>query len=325
MAERAPVAVVIPVFNRRLRLIKTLESVAGQTKPPSLLIVVDDGSTDGTAEAAEQWLARCDATFDWQVIRQSNCGPSGARNAGFDRIGKLPFICVLDSDDQWPPDFIAEGLRAFAVHEDAIAAVTDRVAERNRKRRPVHNLKSLVTNPLLWLICNDGGILSCLIIRSEAARAAGLFVPGMSASEDTDFLLRLFQEGGAVRSEAAPVLFIKKAPLESTEPPNLGRESPDAKYQWAVHLTEAMQTLPKPFVKRHDRLIRTALARRWADSAFASRREQRARSLSCLVHALKWDPNWLRKVRVVGAYVAGTRKIPHYFPTPFGSDGAVED
>jgi glycosyltransferase involved in cell wall biosynthesis len=54
MAERAPVAVVIPVFNRRLRLIRALESVAAQTKSPELLIVVDDGSTDGMAEGAEQ-------------------------------------------------------------------------------------------------------------------------------------------------------------------------------------------------------------------------------------------------------------------------------
>lgn len=82
MAERAPVAVVIPVFNRRLRLIRALESVAAQTKSPGLLIVVDDGSTDGMAEGAEQWLAR-HATFEWRVMRQSNAGVSAARNAGF--------------------------------------------------------------------------------------------------------------------------------------------------------------------------------------------------------------------------------------------------
>ena len=56
MPEKAPAAVVVPVYNRRLKLIKTLESITAQTALPALLVVVDDGSTDGTAQA--QTLAR---------------------------------------------------------------------------------------------------------------------------------------------------------------------------------------------------------------------------------------------------------------------------
>ena len=67
------------------------------------------------------------------------------------------------------------------------------------------------------------------MIRSSAAQAAGPFPPGMLASEDTDFLLRLFSLGGAVHSKAGTVLFIKDAPLKSTEPPNLSVPSPDLK------------------------------------------------------------------------------------------------
>ena len=58
MTQRAPVAVILPVYNRRLKLIRTLESVVAQSKLPASLIIVDDGSTDGTAEAAKSWLAR---------------------------------------------------------------------------------------------------------------------------------------------------------------------------------------------------------------------------------------------------------------------------
>ena len=48
---------------------------------------------------------------------------SGARNAGFAAIGDLPFVCFLDSDDLWPPEFLAEGFRAYEGRDDAVAAV----------------------------------------------------------------------------------------------------------------------------------------------------------------------------------------------------------
>ena len=54
MAQTAPVAVVVPVYNRRLKVIKTLETVVAQSELPSLLIVVDDGSTDGSAEVGQK-------------------------------------------------------------------------------------------------------------------------------------------------------------------------------------------------------------------------------------------------------------------------------
>ena len=123
MTQHAPVAVVVPVYNRRLKLIATLDSVVAQSKLPALLIVVDDGSTDGTAEAAKNWLS-LNAPFEWMVVRQEiNAGVSVARNAGFDHIGELPFVCFLDSDDLWPADFIAEGLRALEGSENTVAAM----------------------------------------------------------------------------------------------------------------------------------------------------------------------------------------------------------
>ena len=320
MTERAPVAVILPVYNRRLKLIKTLESVVAQSKLPSVLIVVDDGSTDGTAEAAKNWLAR-NAPFEWMVVRQeTNAGVSVARNVGFDHIGELPFVCFLDSDDLWPRDFIAEGLRALEGCEDMVAAVADRVTERAGKRKVVQNLDSVVSNALLWVICNDGGILSCTMIRSSAARASGLFTPGMLASEDTDFLLRLFLLGGAAHSKAGPVLFIKNAPLDATEPPNLSNSSPDLKYLWAHHLTHSVLSLPKPVLKEHEHLIRTAVARRWANAALTNRRAGKSvHALNCLLQAVWWDYRWGRRLKLVGWFSRGRKRANAHYPTPFRS------
>ena len=309
-------AIIVPVYNRRLKLIATLERIVAQSKLPALLIVVDDGSTDGTAEAAKTWLS-LNAPFEWMLLRQEiNAGVSVARNVGFDHIGKLPFVCFLDSDDLWPADFISEGLRALEGSENSVAAVADRVTKRGRKTKRGQNLRCVVTNPLLWVICNDGGILSCTMIRSGAARASGLFTPGMLASEDTDFLLRLFLLGGAAHSQAGPVLFIKNAPLESTEPVNLSSSSPDLKYLWTRHLSHSVLRLPKPVFKEHEHLIRTAVARRWADTALTNRRARnRVKALNSLRQAVWWDYDWGRRLRLVWWFSRGRKRVKAHYPT----------
>lgn len=316
----AEVAVVVPVYNRRLKLINTLATVVAQSKKPALLIVVDDGSSDGTGQFAESWLAR-NASFEWKVIRQANAGAAAARNAGFAAIGGLPFVCFLDSDDLWPPEFLAEGLLAIERRDDVVAAIADRIREVAGRRQPVENLSHLVPNPILWLVCKDGGILSCALIRSTAVRAAGLFVPGMIASEDSDFLMRLFQLGGAVRSDASPVRYIKKAPLEPTEPPNLSYALPHLPYLWARHLETVLPSLPKSLFKEHGILMRTAVARCWAHSAFSCRQtDQPGKAIVSLFYALWWDYKWRRRRHLISSFCQGNKRVLASFKTKLPSE-----
>jgi glycosyltransferase involved in cell wall biosynthesis len=305
----APIAVVIPVYNRRLKLINTLESVVAQRNAPALLIVVDDGSSDGTAEFAENWLSR-NAPFEWKVIRQTNAGAAAARNRGFAEIDELPFVCFLDSDDLWPPEFLAEGLRGLEKRKDAVAAVADRVKEVAGRQKRVEDFSHLAADPILWLMCRDAGILSCSVIRSGAARTAGLFVPGMVACEDSDFLLRLFLSGPVVRSEASPVRYIKKAPLEPTEAPNLTSALPDLPYLWARYWEIAFRRLRKHLPEEHSILIQTALARRWVRSALSCRqRKQLGRTIVSLAHALWWDHQWRRRLQLLWSFCCGNEKV----------------
>lgn len=317
MAQTWPVAVVIPVFNRRLKLLKTLETVVAQSKLPALLVVVDDGSTDGTGESAKDWLAR-NALFEWRVLSQANAGVSTARNLGFAHIGELPFVCFLDSDDLWPPDFIAEGFRALDARADLVAAVADRAKFRRGKTRPAQSLALIATNPLLWLICNDGGILSCTMIRSKAAQAAGPFVPEMRSGEDTDFLVRLFSLGGVAHLRSAPVLFVRKEPLEPTEPPNLSDPTPQRRHSWARRLETLISKLPEDLVKPHRRLIRTSLAGRWASVAFFARQKGEKRlALIGLLRAVWWDYDWKRRLELIWAFALSRRSVLAKFSTPY--------
>jgi glycosyltransferase involved in cell wall biosynthesis len=90
------ISVVIPTYNRARAVVEAVASVQAQTLAPSEIIVVDDGSTDGTAEALRQLKAPI------RYVAKENGGVSSARNLGV-RLAKGEWIAFLDSDDRWEP------------------------------------------------------------------------------------------------------------------------------------------------------------------------------------------------------------------------------
>lgn len=93
------VSVVIPTYNRANYIVSAIESVLCQTTPVDEILVIDDGSTDNTAEVVGK-LAKV------RYIRQKNAGPSAARNRGI-RESRGSLIAFHDSDDLWAPEKIA--------------------------------------------------------------------------------------------------------------------------------------------------------------------------------------------------------------------------
>lgn len=123
------VSAVVPCFNTRDCIVASVASALAQEDVPVEVIVVDDGSTDGTPEEMERAFA---AEPRVRLIRQPrNLGPSAARNAGF-AAARGEWTALLDSDDLWRPhrlkrllrhageaEFIADNLMAY----DAVAGV----------------------------------------------------------------------------------------------------------------------------------------------------------------------------------------------------------
>ena len=102
--------VIIPAFNVDRFLVQALESVIAQDFEDWRIILVDDGSTDGTAEIASRYQAKLGQKM--LVISQSNAGLPAARNAAI-RASDSPLIGILDSDDMWLPCRISRSLTAF--------------------------------------------------------------------------------------------------------------------------------------------------------------------------------------------------------------------
>jgi GT2 family glycosyltransferase len=100
------VSVIIPTFNRARFLGEALDSVLGQTYSDLEVIVVDDGSTDGTAELMS---ARSRDDSRVRYVPQANRGASAARNAGLD-LARGEYVAFLDSDDAWKPWHLELGL-----------------------------------------------------------------------------------------------------------------------------------------------------------------------------------------------------------------------
>ena len=107
-----PFSIVMPTYNRRDTILRAISSVRAQRFTDWELIVVDDGSTDGTAEQLEGIDPRV------RVIRQDNQGVAGARNTGLAATTGA-HIAFLDSDDEWTPHHLALAHAFFRSHPDA--------------------------------------------------------------------------------------------------------------------------------------------------------------------------------------------------------------
>jgi glycosyltransferase involved in cell wall biosynthesis len=105
------ISCIVPVFNGERYLAEALDSILAQTWRPIEVIVVDDGSTDGTAQVAIGYGSKV------LYIHQSNAGPPAARNRGLDAAAGQ-FIAFLDADDLWHEDKLARQMARFAAHPE---------------------------------------------------------------------------------------------------------------------------------------------------------------------------------------------------------------
>ena len=124
----ADVSVVIPCFNAARHIGAAIESVLTQTSPPGEIIVIDDGSSDASAEIVT-CLAR-NTQLPIRLHRQANAGVSAARNTGVG-LAKGSAIAFLDADDRWPENSLASRLDSLTPEIELVFGRVEIVVEQD--------------------------------------------------------------------------------------------------------------------------------------------------------------------------------------------------
>lgn len=203
--EGFSVSVVIPAYNAADTLPRALRSALEQTYAPLEVIVVDDGSTDGTATVAERFQGSTGPPV--LVLRQQNQGPSAARNSAI-KSAAGEFVAFLDADDRWFPEklehqvdlmqregtrFSATGFHYYAVAHDheGSEAFTDW-----RPDRAAVLDRMLVRNCIMT---------TTVCVARDLLDNAGLFDPAISYGEDYDLWMRIIGLGAMVSYVPLPL------------------------------------------------------------------------------------------------------------------------
>jgi glycosyltransferase involved in cell wall biosynthesis len=178
------VSCIVPVFNGERFVADAVESLLAQTYSQREVIVVDDGSDDGTLGV----LARFGDQI--RVLRQANAGPSGARNHGMEE-SRGAFVAFLDADDIWVEDKLELQMAVFEAHPE-IQLCSGHiksfwVPELDHERRafedhPYHRERALLSP------CT-------VLVRRELFQHLGGFDPDLRNAEDTDWFHRMLKAG----------------------------------------------------------------------------------------------------------------------------------
>jgi glycosyltransferase involved in cell wall biosynthesis len=183
-------SVIIPAYNAARFIGPTVESALRQTSTDHEIIVVDDGSTDGTHAALEPYLDQI------TYLAQDNAGRSAARNAGA-RLARGTYLAFLDSDDLFLPDKLT--LQVPLLEADPRLGLVasgheliDQQGDLIRQERPwLHQL-----SPDLQSIAKAGlAVIHAVLLRRTWFERVGGFDASLSAAEDMDLWLRLAVAG----------------------------------------------------------------------------------------------------------------------------------
>ncbi len=190
------VSVIVVAYNAESTLARCLDSIVGQSFSDFELIIVDDGSTDGTKAFADSYSSS-DSRIE--TIHQTNSGVAAARQKGLDSVTGS-YSIFIDSDDWIEPDMLSI-MYSKAVEESSDLVFCDYIEENGlgtyyRKQEP----KSKSSRDVLSQMLVDlHGSLCTKLIRTSLYKNSGVrFVEGLNYCEDDCFVIRLLSLGGRV-------------------------------------------------------------------------------------------------------------------------------
>ncbi len=322
-APMAPrVSAILPVYNGRRFLAGAVRSVLAQTLLPCELIVIDDGSTDGSLEELEGLPP---APFPVRIVRQENAGQSAARNAAA-RLAEGDLLAFLDQDDSWHPQHL-EALIAPLVADPAVGWAYSDFDEMDfdghlvtyaflRVRGGGHPKRTIYE-------CVAGDLMvlpSASVIRRTAFEQAGGFDEALCGYEDDDLFVRFFRLGwGHVFVDRPLVRFRVHATSSSTSPRFIASRLhyaaklvailPNDSRMFRYYVSDAIA--PRFFLTTLDDYVRACAARDWTGARLALAAVNHFASLRRQGVRLRWKLLWIQCPRLFRALLALNDRLPY--------------
>ncbi|NQT91768.1 MAG: glycosyltransferase family 2 protein [Lentisphaerae bacterium] len=189
------VSVIVPVYNGEAYLELALRSIQTQDYRPIEIIVVDDGSTDRSADVARSFEGV-------QYLHQPNAGPSAARNAGL-AVARGEFMAFLDADDEWLQGKLEIQISYHRDHPDVGCTVT----HRETFMHPGTPVPDWLDDRLLETDA-VGYLPSALVARAEVFEKVGHYNAQYMTAESLDWFVRVREAG--IRVDVLPDILLRK-------------------------------------------------------------------------------------------------------------------
>jgi len=257
------ISVVIPTYNRRTHIFRAIESVLAQTVPVDEIIVVDDGSTDGTAEAVGSRYGSSVSIF-----RQENRGVAAARNRGIHEA-RCEWIAFLDSDDVWLPTKVQRQLEALAALRGEFGVCfTDNVFDGNpdMKRSMFQEAGfegapgfGTLEDPAQYIVAGrEPFFTSSLLVQRSVLEEVDGFDEALAIGEDTDLFFRLsFRTRFCFAAE--PLVRIDREPSRLYTVSSLCSTRDDRKYDSLERWYTKWLAMPEVTGTKYEQPIRETL------------------------------------------------------------------
>lgn len=181
------ISVVIPLYNKEKQIADTLRSVLQQSFQDFEIVVVNDGSTDGSVAVAESVQDK-----RIRIVHQDNAGVSAARNRGIE-AACYEFIAFLDADDRWKPDYLQTQHELTLKYPECSVFVCNYEFLRGDgsthptviRKLPFEGTDGILSNYFEVASCSHPPICSIsIMVRKEAIQLVGGFPIGIKSGED---------------------------------------------------------------------------------------------------------------------------------------------
>ena len=314
------ISAILPVYNGRRFLRGAVESVLAQTLPPCELILVDDGSTDGSLAEIEG----ISTPFPLRVLRQENAGQSAARNLAA-RQAEGELLAFLDQDDQWYPahleklaELLADPAVGWAYCDfDEMDLEGSLVTRAFLKVQGVPHLKRTIFE----CVAADLMVLpSASLIRRDAFEAAGGFDETLSGYEDDDLFVRVFRLGWDHAFVDKPLLRFRVHTAGSSA----SRRFLDSRMRYARKLVEMLPDdprmlryyvsdaiAPRFFLTSLDDYVRACSARDWEGARHALQAVNHFARLRRRSLRLRWKLAWIQSPRLFRLLMSVNDGLPY--------------